>query len=106
MLADLLESSWLDDACRRISRLVLSWHIPSPYVSTIALVFADSVKVVQSVGGPLDHECVANPHHDLDGQLISKQTKNVAQMAGQVGWQEQGVSVDMGHRHQAFAIHR
>ena len=90
----------------RISRVVFTWHIASPCVATTAVVSADSVKVPVVVEGPLDYDCVANPHHYLDGQLISKQTKIVAQMAGQVGWQEQGVSVDMGHRHQAFAIHR
>jgi len=50
------------------------------------MVSAGQVKVLTTAGGPLDQECVAIPYHDLVGQLISKQTEDLAPMAGQVGW--------------------
>ena len=83
-LLDLPHAS--DDTRRRISRGVRSWHIPSPRVSTAAVVSAGQVKVPTAAGGRLDHKCVAIPHHHLNGKLISKQTEDPAQMAGQVGW--------------------
>ena len=83
-LLDLPHAS--DDTRRRISRGVRSWHIPSPRVSTAAVVSAGQVKVPTAAGGRLDQKCVAIPHHHLDGKLISKQTEDPAQMAGQVGW--------------------
>ena len=83
-LLDLPHAS--DDTLRRISRAVCSWHIPSPSVSTAAVVSAGQVKVPTAAGGRLDHKCVAIPHHHLNGELISKQTEDPAPMAGQVGW--------------------
>ena len=50
------------------------------------MVSAGQVKVLTAAGGRLDHECVAIPHHHLDGKLIPKQTEDPAPMAGQVGW--------------------
>ena len=53
-LFGLPHASASDDTCMGISRGVLSWHIPSPRVSTAAVVSAGQVKVLTTAGGPLD----------------------------------------------------